>query len=383
MNEIDAASGSARAGAPGAAGRRVDWQDVLRRSRRGRRRRLHLSARGVLLAAALMVGLGAVAQAETGVFQFIGGRSPRQRDQQDLRVFTVSDAAYGSIIGGLPRGQVTGISVIANTTTAKLASVFGVPARRYRELVGVVRHGNGNKIRPHKGNLQPVLPHLSASQLHQAVPSARITFPLSDHHPPDQPNNRPPPNTEWSTIWSTPSETSPRTVRHNPLPDWPGSNPVVRGFIQKQKQKEIQKPGNSPRNHSRHAALPPTNKSEQADQRHPTNSNRVNNSSARRAARRPQMQQLSQQDEILPPGQQLVHGRVDCPGPPGSADSNFMRLPDHVVPGPPWPVHRRVPAAWPECGPRWSCPRRWVRAAPSTDPDRTDRSTPLSASCSL
>ena len=92
----------------------------------------------MLLAAALLVGLGAIAQAETGVFQFIGGESPRQRDKQELRVFTVSDAAYGSIIAGLPRGQVTGISVIANTTTAKLASVFGVPARRYRGLAGIV-----------------------------------------------------------------------------------------------------------------------------------------------------------------------------------------------------------------------------------------------------
>jgi hypothetical protein len=113
----------------------ADWQNVLRRSRRGRGRLFGMPTRGaLLLAAALVVALGAVAQAETGVFQLGGRDSASQERRSDL----VSQAAYGSIIDGLPRGQVTGISEIPTTTAARVARVFGVPARTYPHRVGVV-----------------------------------------------------------------------------------------------------------------------------------------------------------------------------------------------------------------------------------------------------
>jgi hypothetical protein len=107
----------------------------VRRSRRRRGRPFGLPTRGVLLlAAALVIALGAAAQAETGVFQFNGHRSASPERRIDL----VSGAAYGSIIDGLPRGQVTGISAIPTTTADRVARVFGVPARNYPHRVGVV-----------------------------------------------------------------------------------------------------------------------------------------------------------------------------------------------------------------------------------------------------
>ncbi len=61
----------ARLTPPDAAG---DWLDVLARSRRAGPR-FRVPVRGLLLAAVLLVGVGAVAQAETGVFSFSSDRS--------------------------------------------------------------------------------------------------------------------------------------------------------------------------------------------------------------------------------------------------------------------------------------------------------------------
>jgi hypothetical protein len=116
------------------------WEDALRRSRRGRGRLFGLPTRGaILLAAALVVALGAVAQAETGVFRFDGRDSARHRQaDRERRLNLVDEAAYGSIIAGLPRGQVTGISVIGSTNAVRISRVFGGSARRYARRAGVV-----------------------------------------------------------------------------------------------------------------------------------------------------------------------------------------------------------------------------------------------------
>ena len=116
----------------------ADWSDVLRRSRRGRGRLVRVPTRGALLAAALVVGLGAVAQAETGVFNFIGRGSEHSRKERDMLEARVSSAAYDSILQGLPRGQVTVISEVPATTAARIARVFGGPASRYPRHAGVV-----------------------------------------------------------------------------------------------------------------------------------------------------------------------------------------------------------------------------------------------------
>ena len=130
----------ARLTAPDAEG---DWPDVLERSRRGRRA-VRVPVRGVLLAAALLIGVGAVAQAETGVFSLGShGRSSHHRPNQRLtihmqRTLRVTEAAYSGIIGTLPRHQLTGIATVNLTTAAKMASVFGGAADRYPDRAGVV-----------------------------------------------------------------------------------------------------------------------------------------------------------------------------------------------------------------------------------------------------
>ena len=141
MNEIDPGIKDllerARPARPAAG---ADWQNVLHRSRRGRGRLFGLPTRGaLLLAAALVVALGAVAQAETGVFQLGGHDSVRHREaERERRLNLVDEAAYGSIIAGLPRGQVTGISVIGSTNAVRISHVFGGPASRYARRAGVV-----------------------------------------------------------------------------------------------------------------------------------------------------------------------------------------------------------------------------------------------------
>ena len=141
MNEIDSGIKDllerARPARPAAG---ADWQNVLHRSRRGRGRLFGLPTRGVLLlAAALVVALGAAAQAETGVFQFSGRDSARHgQAERERRQNLVDEAAYGSIIAGLPRGQVTGISVIGSTNAVRISRVFGGSAGRYARRAGVV-----------------------------------------------------------------------------------------------------------------------------------------------------------------------------------------------------------------------------------------------------
>jgi hypothetical protein len=138
VNEIDPAIKEfltrARLTPPDATG---DWAEVVCRARR--RRRFPVPTRGLLLAAAVLIGLGAVAQAETGVFHFIGGGDPtRQLSKPELLYIRDIDATYRYILGGLPRGQVTRISLVPSTTPAKLARVFGGSAARYPARAGVV-----------------------------------------------------------------------------------------------------------------------------------------------------------------------------------------------------------------------------------------------------
>jgi hypothetical protein len=118
-----------------------DWADVVRRSRR-RRLRLPVPTRGLLLAAAVLIGLGAVAQAETGVFHFIGSAGPKHPKHRGLVLSAPYlrdiDATYGYILGGLPRGQVTAVELVPSTTAAKLAKVFGGSASGYPARAGVV-----------------------------------------------------------------------------------------------------------------------------------------------------------------------------------------------------------------------------------------------------
>lgn len=139
MNEIDPAIKElltqARLTPPDATG---DWAEVVRRARR-RRHRLPVPTRGLLLAAAVLIGLGAVAQAETGVFHFIdSGGSTRQVSPPELLYMRYIEDTYGDILGGLPRGQVTNITVVPSTTSAKLASVFGGSPAGYPAHAGVV-----------------------------------------------------------------------------------------------------------------------------------------------------------------------------------------------------------------------------------------------------
>jgi hypothetical protein len=138
MNEIDPAIKElltrARRTPPDTEG---DWEEVVRRARRRRWR--PVPTRGLLLAAALFIVLGAVAQAETGVFHFIGsGGSTRHLNKPELLYIRDIDATYGYILGGLPRGQVTRIGFVPSTTPAKLARVFGGSPARYPARAGVV-----------------------------------------------------------------------------------------------------------------------------------------------------------------------------------------------------------------------------------------------------
>jgi hypothetical protein len=142
VNEIDPAIKEvltrARLTPPDATG---DWTEVLTRARR-RRRRFPVPTRGLLLAAAVLIGLGAVAQAETGVFHFIGRSSSTHSKRRALvpsaPYMRDIDATYGFILGGLPRGQVTKVALVPSTTAAKLAKVFGGSASRYPARAGVV-----------------------------------------------------------------------------------------------------------------------------------------------------------------------------------------------------------------------------------------------------
>ncbi len=142
MSEIDPAITDllerARPAQPAAG---ADWDDVLARSRRraGRRRRFPVPARGVLLAAAVLVGLGAVAQAETGVFEFVTNGSGTTRPAvHQRRLESIDSAVYLGILSGLPHGVSRGISAVTWTSAAKMARVFGGHASRYPPAAGVV-----------------------------------------------------------------------------------------------------------------------------------------------------------------------------------------------------------------------------------------------------
>jgi hypothetical protein len=133
--EIKLLLARARLTAPDARG---DWADVLRRARR--RRRFPVPTRGLLLAAAILIGLGAVAHAETGIFSFItrGGRSSQHPSTPERRLLRVTDAIDLDILGGFPRGQVTGVAFVSSTTAVRMARVFGGSTARYPARAGVV-----------------------------------------------------------------------------------------------------------------------------------------------------------------------------------------------------------------------------------------------------
>lgn len=142
MNEIDPAITDllerARPARPAAED---DWEDVLRRSRRGRRRRrFPVPTRGLLLAAAVIIGLAAAAQAETGVFQFVTDhKSNHPKLARHLRRLQSIDAAvYLGILSGLPHGVSRGISAVTWTSGAKMARTFGGTAAGYPRAAGVV-----------------------------------------------------------------------------------------------------------------------------------------------------------------------------------------------------------------------------------------------------
>ena len=141
MNEIDAAITDllerARPARPVA---RDDWEDVLRRSRRGRRRRLPVPTRGLLLAAAVIVGLAAVAQAETGVFRFITDHGPSHPGlaRHNRRLESIKSALQFGILPGLPGGTPVGIRAVAWTSRARMAQAFGGGGGRYPAAAGVV-----------------------------------------------------------------------------------------------------------------------------------------------------------------------------------------------------------------------------------------------------
>jgi hypothetical protein len=95
-------------------------------------------ARGVLLAAAVLVGLGAVAQAETGVFQFVTNGSGKPHRTPQVGLGPMNQAVYLAILSGLPREVSHGISAVAWTSGAKMAQTFGGPASKYPRAAGVV-----------------------------------------------------------------------------------------------------------------------------------------------------------------------------------------------------------------------------------------------------
>jgi hypothetical protein len=117
-----------------------DWEDVLRRAHRRRIRRFPVQTRGLLLAAAVLIGLGAVAQAQTGIFHFItrGGGSRQHPSTREVRLLRVTDAIDLDILGGFPRGQVTGVAFVSSTTAMRIAHVFGGSAARYPARAGIV-----------------------------------------------------------------------------------------------------------------------------------------------------------------------------------------------------------------------------------------------------
>jgi len=138
MNEIDPAITDllerARPAQPVAE---RDWEDVLRRSRRGRRGRFQVPTRGVLLAAAVLIGLAAAAQAETGVFQFADhASSPRLT--RSRRVDSVDQAIHFGILAGLPHDATRRISAVTWTSAARMARTFGGSAAAYPARAGVV-----------------------------------------------------------------------------------------------------------------------------------------------------------------------------------------------------------------------------------------------------
>lgn len=141
MNEIDPAITDllerARPARPVA---RDDWEDVLRRSRRGRRRRFPVPTRGLLLAAAVLIGLAAAAQAETGVFQFVTGHGPSHPGlaRHNRRLESIDTALRFGILPGLPGGRSGGISAVAWTSGANMARAFGGAADHYPAAAGVV-----------------------------------------------------------------------------------------------------------------------------------------------------------------------------------------------------------------------------------------------------
>ena len=139
MNEIDPAITDllerARPAQPVAE---RDWEDVLRRSRRGRRGRFQVPTRGVLLAAAVLIGLAAAAQAETGVFQFADhASSPRLT--RSRRVDSVDQAIHFGILAGLPHDATRRISAVTWTSAARMA----LDIRRQRRRLPGPGRGRG------------------------------------------------------------------------------------------------------------------------------------------------------------------------------------------------------------------------------------------------
>ena len=139
MNEIDPAITEllerARPARPMAE---RDWEDVLRRSRHGRRRRFPVPTRGLLLAAAVLIGLAAAAQAETGVFPFATNHTSGPGLTQRRRVDSIDQAIHFGILAGLPHGATRRISSVTWTSAARMARTFGGSAAAYPPRAGVV-----------------------------------------------------------------------------------------------------------------------------------------------------------------------------------------------------------------------------------------------------
>jgi hypothetical protein len=123
--------------APPAAER--DWEDVLRRSRRGHRR-FPVPMRGVLLAAAVLIGLGAAAQAETGVFPFATNHTSSHPGliTHRRRVESVDQATHFGILAGLPHGMPRRISSVTWASAARMAQTFGGSVAGYPAGAGIV-----------------------------------------------------------------------------------------------------------------------------------------------------------------------------------------------------------------------------------------------------
>ncbi len=116
-----------------------DWEDVLRRSRRGRRRLFGVPMRGALLAAAVLIGLGAAAQAETGVFQFITDHHANPKAATDARVRKgLAEARDIDIVSSLPHGAAGAVSTVGAASAARMAATFGGPASRYPPRADVI-----------------------------------------------------------------------------------------------------------------------------------------------------------------------------------------------------------------------------------------------------